>query len=63
MHKFPEYIWDKKTGRLIIYSTGKEFINPSEYCDGALTFNTPEDAQQFLDENSIKGTLGVKLIR
>ena len=61
VHEFPKYIWDSKTGKLIICETGCEFINPSEYCDGSLTFNTVEEAEQFLRQSNLKGNLGIKL--
>jgi hypothetical protein len=62
MDKFPKYIWNHKTGQLIVYETSRSFINPSEYIDTPLTFDTLEEARQFLKEYNLEGTIGTKIV-
>lgn len=59
--KFPKYLWDVRTGELIISETTDKFMNPSEYCTGPLIFTSPDEVRKFLKDNNLGHDFGIKI--
>ena len=63
MAEFPDYIWDKSTGYLVITESQKSFQDPGEFTAGPMQFSDIEQVNQFLKEYNYSGTVGIRLLK
>tara|TARA_B100001123_G_C15272617_1_gene1010905 strand:+ start:196 stop:387 length:192 start_codon:yes stop_codon:yes gene_type:complete len=61
MADFPDYIWDKSTGYLIITESQEPFQDPGEFMIGPIEFSDIDQINQFLKEYNYSGTVGIRL--
>ena len=58
--KFPDYIYSPSTGYLYITKTNEKCQDASEYSQGPKLFHGADEAKKYLEENNLKGILGVR---
>ena len=59
---YPDYIFEPESRQLRSSADNKYFVEPSEYSENKYQqFNSLREVRDFLNEQKISGTLGIKI--